>query len=663
MKKMKTKYDLSSLDWILAGCTPFQWQLNSFKDIREIPALETDPVPARVPGSVQGALRAAQLLPDWNQGMNAPMCEWVENRHWLYQAALPANWLQFGKHTFLNCQGLDDRGWILLNGSIISRFENAFLPYYIDLTPHLLAGENLLQIIFDTPPRWLGQFGYTSQMTQWKPRFNYTWDWVSRIVQIGIWDNLTLEVTDGFNIEHINLQTSYLPELNSGSIWGSVWFKFSAGHSLSLTLEREGEILHQETNPLSASYPFEFKWVNLKVHPWWPNGLGVQTLYRLTCNLLDENNRMIDTVAKNIGFRSIEWLPCQDAPEGADPWVCSVNNKPFFLQGFNWTPIRPNFADVTHADYLKRIQAYHDLGVNVLRVWGGAFLEKEIFYNLCDQYGIFVWQEFPLSSSGVDNWPPDDPKSISALSKVAETYISRRHHHVSLLCWCGGNELQGNMQGEKIGVGKPVDSSHPLIRKFEEIVTRMDPGRRFLATSASGPRSFADPKDFGKGLHWDVHGPWKLPGSMDDWQNYWAQVDALFHSEVGAPGCSPANIIQTYSGGLPLMPASVDNPLWRRTAWWIEWSEYIAERGLEPQSLDIFVSWSQERQAEALRIVAQSLKSKFPRCGGVIFWMGHDCFPCTANTSLIDFEGNLKPAAFALRAIFQENSKHFSETL
>ena len=133
-----------------------------------------------------------------------------------------------------------------------------------------------------------------------------------------------------------------------------------------------------------------------------------------------------------------------------------------------------------------------------------------------------------------------------------------------------------------------------------------------------------------------------------------ANVDALFHSEVGAPGASPVEVIRRYKGEYDEMPANANNPLWRRTAWWIEWNEFVQEKGREPANLEEFVSWSQTRQADALVVVARSLKSKFPRCGGVIFWMGHDSFPCTANTSVIDFDGNPKPAAIALRAIFRD---------
>ena len=651
---MIQRYSLSWVDWELAGFPPYQWLFSPARDVRTAIAAEFPSISTRIPGSVQSALHKAGILPDWNVGLNARQCEWVENRDWIFQTELPAQWVEPGKRIRLHCLGLDDRGLVRLNGQEVAHFENAFLPHVFDLTPFIQPGSNRLQIVLQPPARWLGQFGYTSRMTDWKPRYYYTWDWTSRLVQMGIWDEIYLEVSDGLEIETLRCIADFDPGSNSGSlqIRGSApGGEDTLKVQLSLT-GPDGEVRAAQIDP--AAFAAGIEWTGLPVQAWWPNGSGAQPLYTLTCRLVDSAGTLHDETQRRVGFKRVGWLPCEGAAPEADPWICTINGVPLFLQGFNWTPIRPNFADVPNEEYRKRIELYRDLGCNVLRVWGGAFLEKDIFYRLCDELGLLVWQEFPLSSSGMDNWPPEDAASIQALGAIAESYIARRQHHASLLCWCGGNELQGGLDGRKVGGGKPVDTRHPLIRRLAQVVAREDPSRRFLPSSSSGPRFSADPADFGKGLHWDVHGPWKIAEVKMDWQEYWANVDALFHSEVGAPGTSPVEVIRRYKGEYDEMPANADNPLWRRTAWWIEWNEFVQEKGHEPVNLEEFVSWSQARQADALVVVARSLKSKFPRCGGVIFWMGHDSFPCTANTSVIDFEGNPKPAAIALRAVFRE---------
>ncbi len=648
---MKTQHDLSQLEWKLSGWIPELWRMDQTMEIGASPNAEVPAIPARVPGSVQHALREAGILPDWNVGLNYRLCEWVENRHWIYEARIPDEWLQSGLTYRLRCLGLDYCGEVRLNGQLVSEFCGSHVPYTFDLTPHLQEKDNVLRIIFTAPPRWLGQFGYTSKMKEWKVRFNYTWDWTARLVQTGIWDSLFIEVTDGREISDFRCVTIL-------DLAESVGFLRTSGHvpddddlRVLTNLSLHGTLIAQDEIPTSEFNSIGVRWVELLVEPWWPNMHGEQPVYDLTCMLLDKVNNVLDKVTRRVGFKHVEWTPCEGAPENADPWICTVNGKPIFLQGINWVPLLPNFADVTEADYRKLLELYKDLGLNILRVWGGAVLERQCFYDMCDELGIMVWQEFPLSSSGVDNYPPDDEKSVDEMAAIAETYVARRGHHVSLLVWSGGNELM-------YLDGRPVDSSHPMIARLQQVVEANDPIHRFMPTSASGPTEWVTDETRGKGLHWDVHGPWKAEGNLDEqWTDYWSRDDALFRSETGAPSCSSAEIIRRYADDLDPMPATPENPLWRRTSvWWIEWAQFVNEVGREPESLEEYVDWQQARQAKALSIAAKACKDRFPACGGIILWMGHDCFPCTANTAIIDFDGQPKPAALALKAIYRHGS-------
>lgn len=614
----------------------------------EIPA-----IPARMPGSIQRALRSAGVIPDWSIGFNARRCEWVENRHWIFAATLPADWMQAPGRLVLHCLGLDYSGWIFLNGREAGSFRGTFVPHRFDLTSLLKPGEpNQLEIIFDCPPRWLGQFGYTSKMTEWKPRFNYTWDWTSRLVQIGIWDKIVMEA--GAEDEPGPVHCTSSADLDGGR--GRLRLQGGApGESASaVAVKLNGPSGTIFSESLSREQWVEGReWSDLEVDLWYPNGFGAQPLYELTWQSLDDSGATLDSGARTVGFKRLEWELCEGAPPEADPWICRVNGEALFLQGVNWTPIRPNFADVTEEEYRKRLELYQEIGCNMMRVWGGAFLEKDCFYRLCDEFGLLVWQELPLSSSGVENWPPEDERSIREMEEIATSYIIRRRHHVSLAMWCGGNELQGSPDGGKTGVGKPIDMSHPMMERIDALVRREDAGRRFMASSSSGPRFGADEKEFGRGLHWDVHGPWIATGPLDgDWTRYWENDDALFRSETGAPGASPVDVIRENLGECKEAPFSLENPIWRRTPWWVEWPMFLAEGGSEGATLEDYVSWSQERQAAALSIAARACKRRFPRCGGFIVWMGHDSFPCMANTAIVDFHGRPKPAALALKEVF-----------
>ena len=650
---MKTTYDLGSLEWTLSGWTPHLWRLMQTAEIGSLPTAEIKGLRASVPGSVQGALRAAGIIPDWDLTDNARACEWVENRHWIYEAALPDAWVGPGKTCRLKCLGLDYSGWVFVNGKEIGAFCGTHVPHAFDLTSCLLESGNRLRIVFDLPPRWLGQFGFTSQVREWKARFNYTWDWQPRLVQIGIWDGISLERVEGPEIEDLRCTADADLEDSTGCLRVQGRIMGAATGRVCITLRRDGRTVREETLAADVFTAVGLSWRQLPVELWWPNGEGEQPLYTVTVSLRDGDGEEQDSVARRVGFRHVEWWPCEGAPAEADPWLCVVNGRPIFLQGVNCPPLLPNFADVTDALYEQRLTLYRDLGVNALRINGVGFLEKETFYNLCDEFGLLIWQDVPLSSSGVDNVPPDDATSINEVAAILRSFIRRRQHHASLLLWCGGNELHARSPE---GYGVPMTIAHPLIKRLHETVQELDPTRRFLPTTATGPRFNADAKDFGKGLHWNTHGPWKLPGSMADWAEYWNGDDSLFRAESGAPGAAPAEIVRKYAGDCSPMPVSEDNPVWRRPlTWWIEADAFQAEHGRAPETLDEYVAWSQSRQAEALTIAVTACKDRFPRCGGILLWCGHDCYPCPANTSIIDYHGEPKPAALALMKVWRRD--------
>lgn len=654
---------LASLEWSVTGFMPYAWEWGKPGEAASDPRAEVAAVPAPVPGSVQQALLDGAVIPRWYDGLRSRDSEWVEHRHWLYRAEIPQDWLEPGARARLICYGLDYAGLVRWNGTIVGRFRGTFVPHVFELpAPERSGGPATIEVVFTESPPWLGQLGYTSRMTDWKARFNYGWDWTSRIVQIGIWDDVVFETVPDAAFGEVTC-CAELDDAGVGTV--DVAWQIERGYGdadgnlgvVASVVDSDGTTVASErASALSESVVCRIPDVDL----WWPNGVGPQRCYLLRLELRDGDDSVLDADERAIGFRRIEWRRCEGSPEGALPWICVVNGTPVFLQGVNWTPVRPTFADVPEREVEERLRTYRRMGCTVLRVWGGAVLESERFYEMCNELGLLIWQEFPLSSSGLDNWPPEDPRAIEEMAVIARSYVNRRKHHPCLLMWCGGNELQGGPNGEKRGVGRPIDAAHPMAARLVETVAELDPGRRFVATSPSGPRFGADAAEYGQGLHHDVHGPWSLPGdSFAAAREYWFQDDALFRSEVGAPGASPVEIIAAYSGGLPTMPASADNPLWRRTSWWIEWDDFLRDH--EPDSpLAEYVAWSQQRQADALELAAAATKRRFPRVGGFIVWMGHDCFPCTANTAVLDFHGRMKPAAEALSRVFHADPEELA---
>ncbi len=654
--EFNSESDIATFDWHLWGYRPHSWRMNfDFSQLSGTWA-EYSEIPITIPGSVQYALRNQNIVPDWNIGLNYTQLEWIENRHWIIASRLPDELIENNERLILLCKGLDYQGTLYVNGKEAGFFNNAFIPWSFDIGPFLQTKNNTLAFVFECPPGYLGQIGYTSKITDWKPRFYYGWDWVPRIVQTGVWDEVQLLTQSEHILSQLQVSTSAAKDREEGDLNLIIENALStevAFATVSLK-STDNKLILKDTVPIEELATVK-SWKNLPVERWFPNGWGKQPLYLLELAFFEKDSRVIFKKDSKIGFKHVEWLPCLGAPENADPWICSVNNRPLFIQGINWTPLRPNFADLTRADYEKTLGIYKKLGINTIRIWGGGFAEKSWLYEICDEMGIMIWQDFPLSSSGLDNYPPTGKEEITEFSKIVHHYVNRLKGHVSLLLWCGGNELY-----EK-GDTRPVDNSHPLIAAAENIVFQNDTSHRFVPGSPSGPSIYASPENFGKGMHWDTHGPWKLPfgkeKTMNEVHTFWKNNDSFFFSEVGVPGAMSASMIKKYSGEYPPLPASLDNPLWRTVNWWNEWEEYVRVHSKSDTSLEHYVSWSQNRQTEGLETALKQSKEKFPACGGFLIWMGHDCFPCMINTSIIDFEGNLKPAAERLSKIWLNNDQ------
>jgi beta-mannosidase len=655
--------DLSTLEWTLTGWRPFAWRLRKSAETGGFLAPDHGPFPAHLPGSVQENLRRAGEIPDWLIGRNSLAIEWVEHRHWMFTAKLPALTLAPGETLRFHADVLDYSGWLLLDGHTVAEFRGPHQPTLIDVTKALLLpGPHELALVFAAPPEEPGQLGHTSGARSFKPRYNYGWDWCVRVVPSGAAGRLTLERRATPNLSLVSVTTTLSTDLTLACATARVAtepFPLSTRGEIRLTLALAGHTLTTATFPLLASgSPASFSLDLVRPALWWPHGLGAPTLHEFTVEILIDDE-LHERWQRRVGFKHVDWQPCEGAPAGALPWLCVVNGRPVFLQGVNWTPIRLCYLDTTPAETRHLVALYQELGCNLLRVWGGATLETEAFYDACDAAGLLVWQEFPLSSSGLDSHPPDDSAFIDELTAIARHFIRARQHHAGLLQWCGGNELHTEESTPDGPRRRPLDLAHPALAALAALVAAEDPTHRFLPTSPFGPRFHSTPPEFGRGLHHEVHGPWgrgDFP-TRADWENYWRDDDSLFRGEVGVAGASPLDLILRHAG--PDSPWPPTNALWQHSSgWWTQWDRFApAVADLPPDaSLAHYIALTQREQADDLALAARYTKARFPRCGGFLVWMGHDCFPCLANTAIIDCEHRLKPVALALAAVFRAKS-------
>jgi len=395
-------------------------------------------------------------------------------------------------------------------------------------------------------------------------------------------------------------------------------------------------IAEAQTNPIEFSGSLLVEQHIPLDHPrlWFPNGYGDQPLYRLRATLVAESGEVVDEKWVSFGIRQIKTVANEGAPPDALPYTLEVNGRKVFMKGWNWTPMDHLYGSIPPERYERILLLAKEANVNLLRVWGGGLIEKEIFYNLCDRLGIMVWQEFIQSSSGIDNEPPTAPDYLRMAEEHARGIIPRRRNHPSLAIWCGGNEL---MREDWV----PLTLEHPTIALLQSCVRELDPDRIFLPTSASGPCEGADPQKAGQ-MH-DVHGPWVYLGATEHYRFYNA-IDPLLHSEFGAEGAANLETLRQIASEDHLWPPDGTNELWvYHGSWWINRAKVEALFG-PIEDIETFVRLSQYLQAEGLRYAVESNRRRKWRCSGTSPWQMNESWPNTSGTFCVDYYLRPKPA-------------------
>ena len=668
---MSMQFSLNGSDWIITGWWENQWRLQKSIELRQSLEAVVRNIPGEVPGAVNLDLIRAGRLPDPNYGLNSILGEWVTNREWFYEKDFTIPSGMRGEKYMLVFKGLDFHGEIYLNGKRLTSFYGMFKPVEIDITGIVdTEDSNHLTVVFFRSPEVYGQFGWTNRIKTVKSRFNYIWDWCPRIVPVGIWDDVFIKVYNRTRIEDfypkagISKDDSAMDMINSpagietdneitgviniestmdAAVPGEYTFNYQVFHEGSEVYARQDKV-----NLLACRQVVKSEIVLENPKLWWPNGLGSQPLYNVKLTVINGDGLVCDDCEKRIGFRSVEFVQNHGASPDARPYTMMVNGRRVFLKGVNWVPLSPFYGAVKKSEYRAYLKRFKDMNCNLLRIWGGAILEKQAFYDLCDEMGLMVWQEFPQSSSGLNNAPSDDPDFLKELEQAAIHYIKEKRHHACHVIWCGGNELMGDNY-------TPSDENHENLNMLKGLVDRLDNGKYFLPTSASGPTFCADKRDFGKGVHHDVHGPWNYLENPEHYE-FFDGDDSLFRSETGCPGISRYETLEKYRGDFPLWPPDHDNPYWvHRGAWWIQRTQLtnlFGEWKEDGSELAEYIRSSRFIQAEALRYAVEATRRREPASSGFIIWMGNEPFPNNSNTSVIEFDGTPKPAYYWVKKAY-----------
>lgn len=336
----------------------------------------------------------------------------------------------------------------------------------------------------------------------------------------------------------------------------------------------------------------------------------------------------------------MEYVRCDDAKEGSLPYSPVVNGKQIFIKGVNMVPLDHMYGCVRREDYEKLLLQAKKMNVNLVRVWGGGLIESEDFYEICDSLGFMVWQDMIQSSSGVDCTPSEDEAFLKLLATTAEFAVSEKRNHVCLTYWCGGNELKDQNH-------VPYTYENANIAMLKEIVNRLDPDRLMLPTTASGPITYVTELE-SEDNH-DVHGPWNYENEVAHYHRY-NHMRLQLHSEFGTDGLAS---METLKKVLPKESFRVtnmtDDLVWRHHGEYYDTYKRDAAIFGEITDLSDFVKISQYIQAEGLRYILESHRRKAFRTCGCIAWQLNEPWPNVSCTTLIEYGGIPKMAAYYYR--------------
>ncbi|PKQ43949.1 beta-mannosidase [Confluentibacter flavum] len=629
---------------------------------------------ASVPGTVHTDLLYLEKIEDPYYRLNEHELQWIDKTDWHYQTTFNLSKEAISKqHIELDFSGLDTYSKVYLNFSLLLETDNMFRHYSVDAKQLLKVGDNVLQIHFESPinkgvekhdalgyklplsDNDLAKIGqvhgekHVSPFTR-KAGYHFGWDWGPRLVTSGIWRPITLRSWNHLKIEDVFIQQNSISEKANMTAFIEV---DATGKSDKAKAEIfvNGESIKTANLDLTngknnLSIPFEIENPQL----WWPNGMGEQYLYVVEVKLT--SNEYVDSKSHKIGLRTIELI--REPDTFGTSFYFKVNGHPVFMKGANYIPQDVFLPRVKKENYGHIVSSAKAANMNMLRVWGGGIYENDEFYELCDEMGLLVWQDFMFACSMY----PDDSKFLENVKQEAIDNVKRLRNHTSIALWCGNNEALIAWESwgwkDKITREQSKDVANTIWKAYDtifhkilpKVVVNYDPTRPYWPSSPGSDFGGKESHDKGDAHYWMVW--W----GKEPFEKYNTAIPR-FMSEYGFQSFPELATVEKYT--LPqdhniysdVMKSHQRSSIGNETI-----EDYMLRYYKSPKDFASFLYVSQLLQAYGVQVGIEAHRRNRDRCMGSLYWQINDCWP-VASWSSIDYHGKWKALHYTAKQSFE----------
>jgi len=623
---------------------------------------KTDWYNATVPGCVHTDLLANKLIDDPFYRDNEKKQQWIDKKDWEYRTTFKVTAQTFArKNVELVFEGLDTYAGVYLNEQLVLKADNMFRTWRVNAKPALKTGENTLRIVFRSPlneilpvmaklkhqlPAPNDQGEKTSPYTRKAP-YHYGWDWGPRFVTSGVWRPVSLESWDHARVSDLQLIVKKI-SADVAELTANVEVEASAASAATIQLDNLTDKVvtgKQEIklNPGTNQVKFNFTVTNPKL--WWPNGLGAQPRYSFRARSL-VNGQVTGEKITRTGLRTLELRQQRD--EAGQSFMFVINGIPVFAKGGNWIPADSFPTRITKDKYRFLLKSVRDTNMNMLRVWGGGIYEADEFYELCDEMGILVWQDFMFACSMY----PANQEFLESVRAEAIDNVKRLRNHPSIVLWAGNNEVETAWRNWGWRQNLPASVWDDYLKIFhgvlQEVTAQLDSSRTYWPSSPHGGLD-DDPQSLRSG---DVHF-WQVWHAAEPFSDYEKQTPR-FMSEYGFQSFPNIETVKSYTVPSdrdiesPIMLAHQRHPRGNQLV-----REYMLRDYAQPKDFESFLYVSQVLQAEGIRIGAEHLRRIMPHNMGSLYWQINDCWP-VASWSSIDYYGRWKALQYYARRFYND---------